>query len=68
MTEWSYWLELASRLTQRLRVWLEGLLQLLPISHVGRLASRHWNTVKTLDKRCLTATVGAFETGEGSDW
>lgn len=35
VTERIDWLEPASRLTQRLRVWLDGLLQLLPISHVS---------------------------------
>ena len=58
------WLAPASRLTQRLRVWLEGLLQLLPISHVSRLTGLHWHTLKTLDKRRLEAEVGAFEPGD----
>ena len=64
VTERIDWLEPASRLTQRLRVWLEGLLQLLPISHVSRLTGLHWHTLKTLDKRRLEASVGAFEPGE----
>ncbi|BAN49534.1 ISL3 family transposase [Metapseudomonas resinovorans] len=64
VTERIDWLEPASRLTQRLRVWLEGLLQLLPISHVSRLTGLHWHTLKTLDKRRLDASVGAFEPGE----
>ena len=58
------WLEPASRLTRRLRVWLEGLLQLLPISHVSRLTGLHWHTLKQLDKRRLEAAVGAFEPGD----
>ena len=58
------WLAPASRLTQRLRVWLEGLLQLLPISHVSRLTGLHWHTLKTLDKCRLEAEVGAFEPGD----
>ncbi|WP_348695079.1 ISL3 family transposase [Stutzerimonas balearica] len=58
------WLAPASRLTQRLRVWLEGLLQLLPISHVSRLTGLHWHTLKTLDKRRLEAEIGAFEPGD----
>ncbi|MDH1105120.1 ISL3 family transposase [Pseudomonas otitidis] len=64
VTERIDWLAQASRLTQRLRVWLEGLLQLLPISHVSRLTGLHWHTLKTLDKRRLEASVGAFEPGE----
>ena len=64
VTERIDWLEPASRLTQRLRVWLEGLLQLLPISHVSRLTGLHWHTLKTLDQRRLEASVGAFEPGE----
>jgi len=49
MTERIVWLEPASRLTQRLRAWLEALLQLLPISHVSRLTGLHWHTLKQLD-------------------
>lgn len=57
------WLEPASRLTQRLRVWLEGLLRILPISHVSQLTGLHWRTLKALDKRHLETGVGAFEPG-----
>ena len=64
VTERIDWLAPASRLTQRLRVWLEGLLQLLPISHVSHLSGLHWHTLKTLDKHRLEASVGAFEPGE----
>ncbi|XEI33641.1 transposase family protein [Aeromonas veronii] len=31
------WLEPASRLTRRLRAWVETLMQMLPISHISRL-------------------------------
>lgn len=64
VTERINWLAPAPRLTQRLRVWLEGLLQLLPISHVSRLTGLHWHTLKTLDKRRLEASVGTSEPGE----
>lgn len=64
VTERIDWLEPASRLTQRLRVWLEGLLQLLPISHVSRFTGLHWHTLKALDKRRLEAEVGTFEPGD----
>ena len=63
VTERIDWLEPASRLTQRLRIWLESLLRLLPISHVSQLTGLHWHTLKTLDKRRLEAEVGAFEPG-----
>lgn len=64
VTERIDWLEPASRLTQRMRAWLEGFLQLLPISHVSRLTGLHWHTLKALDKRRLEASVGAFEPGD----
>lgn len=57
------WLEPASRLTQRLRAWVETLLQLMPISHIGRLTGLHWHTIKAIDKRRLQASVGAFDPG-----
>jgi len=63
VTERIDWLEPASRLTQRLRVWLEGLLRILPISHVSHLTGLHWHTLKALDKRRLETEVGAFEPG-----
>ncbi|TBU99819.1 ISL3 family transposase [Stutzerimonas kirkiae] len=65
VTERSDWLEPASRLTQRLRAWLEGLLRILPISHVSQLTGLHWHTLKALDKRRLETQVGAFEPGAG---
>lgn len=64
VTEKIDWLEPGSRLTQRLRVWLEGLLQILPISHVGRLSGLHWHTLKDIDKRRLQAAVGTFDPGD----
>lgn len=36
------WLAPASHLTRRPQAWFEGLLQLLPISHVSRLTGLHW--------------------------
>lgn len=63
-TEHIPWLAPASRLTRRLCAWIESLLQLLPISHICRLSGLHWHTIKTLDKRRLEASVGAFEPGD----
>lgn len=53
------WLEPAPQ-TQRLRIWLESLLQLLPISRISGLTGLHWHTLKTLDKRRLKAGIGNF--------
>ena len=64
VTEHIPWLAPASRLTRRLCAWIESLLQLLPISHICRLSGLHWHTIKTLDKRRLEASVGAFEPGD----
>lgn len=44
-----------------MQAWLKALLHLLPISHVSRLTSLHWHTLKQLDKRQLDAAVGTFE-------
>ncbi|MEO4049023.1 ISL3 family transposase [Pseudomonas sp. CAU 1711] len=64
VTERIDWLAAASRLTRRMQTWLEGLLQILPISHVSRLTGLHWHTLKAIDKRRLEAAVGAFEPGD----
>lgn len=64
VTERIDWLAPASRLTRRLQLWLEGLLQLLPISHVSRLSGLHWHTLKALDQRRLEAAVGTFDPGD----
>ena len=64
VTEHISWLAPTSRLTRRLCAWIESLLQLLPISHVSQLTGLHWHTLKTLDKRRLQATFGAFEPGD----
>ena len=58
------WLEPASRLTQRLRAWVETLLQMLPISHISRLTGLHWHTIKAIDKRRLQVSVGDFNPGD----
>lgn len=63
-TEQIDWLHTGSRLTQRMAAWIEALLALLPISHISRLTGLHWHTIKTLDKRRLSATVGDFDPGE----
>ncbi len=57
------WLPPSSRLTQRLKCWVEALLELMPISHVSQLTGLHWHTIKDIDKRRLQASVGTFEPG-----
>ncbi len=64
VTERNDWLEPASRLTRRLQAWLEGLLRILPISHVSQLTGLHWHTLKALDKRRLEAEAGVIEPGD----
>ena len=63
VTEHIDWLSQGSRLTRRMEAWVDALLRLLPISHISRLTGLHWHTIKTLDKRRLEASVGAFEPG-----
>lgn len=64
VTEAIDWLPVTSRLTSRLRTWVEALLELMPVSHVSRLTGLHWHTIKTLDKRRLKATFGPFAPGD----
>lgn len=47
------WLDRHSRITHRLRNWVETLVQLLPIKHVARLTALHWHTIKTIDYQRL---------------
>jgi transposase len=51
-------------MTQRLRIWVETLLQLLPISHISSLTGLHWHTIKAIDKHRLQASFGAFDPGD----
>lgn len=64
VTEHISWLAPASRMTRRLCAWIEGLLQLLPISHISQLTGLHWHTIKTLDRRRLQTAFGTFEPGD----
>lgn len=54
------WLDRRSRVTHRLRAWVEALTQLLPIAHVARLTGLHWHTVKTIDHQRLERLHGEF--------
>ena len=54
------WLDSRSRVTQRLRAWIEALTQLLPIAHVARLTGLHWHTIKNIDHRRLERLHGEF--------
>lgn len=58
------WLESRSRVTDRLRAWVEALTQLLPIAHVAQLTGLHWHTVKTIDHQRLLRQHGEFSAGD----
>jgi len=55
------WLAPHHRITQRLVTWVEALVRLLPIQHVGDLTGLHWHTIKEIDRRRLEAQHGAFD-------
>lgn len=54
------WLDRRSRITHRLRGWVEALTQLLPIAHVAQLTGLHWHTIKTIDHQRLQGLHGEF--------
>lgn len=54
------WLDGRSRITQRLRAWIEALTQLLPIAHVAKLTGLNWHTIKEIDHRRLERLHGEF--------
>ena len=54
------WLDRRSRVTQRLRAWVEALTQLLPIAHVAKLTGLNWHTIKGIDHRRLEQLHGEF--------
>ena len=54
------WLDSRSRITQRLRAWIEALTQLLPIAHVAKLTGLNWHTIKDIDHRRLERLHGEF--------
>lgn len=49
-----------SRVTQRLRAWIETLAQLLPIAHVAKLTGLNWHTIQGIDHRRLERLHGEF--------
>lgn len=55
------WLDRRSRITQRLRAWVEALTQLLPIAHVAQLTGLNWHTIKAIDHQRLERLHGAFD-------
>ena len=57
-------LDSRSRVTQRLRCWVEALCQLLPITHVAKLTGLHWHTIKQIDHRRLEQLHGEFVAGD----
>ena len=54
------WLGSRSRVTQRLRAWVEALAQLLPIAHVAKLTGLNWHTIKEIDHSRLERLHGEF--------
>ena len=54
------WLDSRSRMTHRLRAWIEALTQLLPIAHVAKLTGLNWHTIKEIDHRRLEQLHGEF--------
>ncbi|MGK5035962.1 transposase family protein [Janthinobacterium sp. LB3P118] len=53
VTEHIAWLDRRSRMTHRVRIWVEALVQLLPIKHVSQLTGLHWHTIKAIDQQRL---------------
>jgi transposase len=58
------WLDRRSRVTHRLRAWVEALTQLLPIAHVAQLTGLHWHTIKSIDHQRLEQQHGEFAAGD----
>lgn len=56
-TERLAWLASHSRLTARMVAWVEVLVALLPIRHVGHLTGLHWHTIKRIDQCRLERTL-----------
>ena len=54
------WLGYRSRVTHRLRAWVESLTQLLPIAHVAKLTGLNWHAIKEIDHRRLEQLHGEF--------
>ena len=64
VTEHICWLDRRSRVTHRVRVWVEALAQLIPIKHVSQLTGLHWHTIKAIDLRRLARLHGQFAAGD----
>ena len=60
VVEYISWLDSRSRVTQRLRAWVEALTQLLPIAHVAKLTGLNWHTIKEIDHHRLERLHGEF--------
>ena len=58
------WLDRRSRVTHRVRTWVEALTQLLPIAHVAELTGLHWHTIKAIDHQRLERLHGEFAAGD----
>ena len=54
------WLGRSSRVTHRLRTWVEALTELLPIAHVAKLTGLNWHAIKEIDHCRLERLHGEF--------
>lgn len=55
------WLEPYDRVTRRLAENVGRLCRILPVKHVADFYGLNWNTVKRIDKRYLTQTLGPID-------
>lgn len=60
-TEKVPWLSPYARMTNRMRIYIENLCRILPISHVAKHLKLHWSTVKEIDKRRLIKDIPATD-------
>lgn len=56
-TESIPWISPYSRLTNRLKGYIEKLLPILPIKHISNLTGVHWHTIKEIDKQRLSNVI-----------
>ena len=61
VSEHIVWLDRRSRITQRVRLWVEALAKLMPIAHVVQLTGLHWHTIKAIDHARLEGLHGEFD-------
>lgn len=60
VTEHITWLDRRSRITHRVRLWVEALARLMPLAHVAQLTGLHWHTIRAIDRARLEQLHGDF--------